>query len=153
QIVAGCDAPETVAPCSLAKRLRSRSGNARLGAHCARRTPSEDRSVPKGSITTSKGPQDGQPKYHPRMPAAPTLPHSGIPNDVRRSEIGRFLAQRYPPSTLAQWHNASRLIRTLWQSMGYSEKALCHATPRIWHNGTTLGPARYRLKTTLRGVR
>ena len=68
----------------------------------------------------------------------PTIPYIGILNEVRKSEIGKNLAQRYHPSTLAQWHNASRLARTRWQSMGYNEKSLCHATPRIWHNGTTL---------------
>ena len=50
------------------------------------------------------------------------LPYIRILNQTKRAEIGIFLAQRYPPLTLAQWHDAPRLIRTRLQSMGYNEK-------------------------------
>src|SRR5262249_6148945 len=64
--------------------------------------------------------------HNPRKQAVPSIPYIRILNQAKRAEIGRFLAQRSPPLTLAQWHGAPRLIRTCLQSMGYSEKSLCH---------------------------
>jgi hypothetical protein len=60
----------------------------------------------------------------------PTIPYIGILNEVRKSEIGKNLAQRYPPLTLAQCQYRVKSSRGAQILLALAKVRLVAALPR-----------------------
>ena len=74
--------------------------------------------------------QDGQPDRQPRMVGKGMLPYIRILNQTKRAEIGKILAQRYPPLTLAQCQYRVKSSRGAQILLALAKVRLVAALPR-----------------------